>query len=146
MDEIKAADLAGFNAPEGFKPAGFGIEFLDQAGPYFIKSEKDCHIVGMRIAASHVNSWHVAHGGVMATLADVALSLQVFRSTRPPQPLSTISLSTNFISGAKLDDWLEAHCRIDRIGKSIAYVSGHILNGDMTAMTMTAAFKLLKTA
>lgn len=133
------------DAPTGFVPAQFTKGFLDASGPYFLKEEVDNIIVGMRVQAHHVNYIKVAHGGVMTTLADVALSLQVHRSETPNLPVSTVSLTTNFLSGAKLDDWIEATAHIDRIGKKLAYVSGKIVGSDKTILTMNGVFNIFRT-
>ncbi|MEP2989163.1 MAG: PaaI family thioesterase [Parasphingorhabdus sp.] len=130
--------------PDGFEPAQFTKGFLDQSGPYYLKEVADGTIVGLRVQKSHVNYIKVAHGGVLTTLADVALSLQVHQSEIPNLPVSTVSLTTNFLSGAKLDEWIEATAIIDRIGKKLAYVSGAICSGDRTIMTMSGVFNVFR--
>ncbi len=130
--------------PAGFEPARFSLDFLDQAGPHYLKKTDSGIIVGIRIRPEHVNYIQVAHGGVLTTLADVALSIQLHRSETPPLPVATISLTTNFLSGAKLGDWLEATARIDRKGKRTAYTNGEIRCGDTLVMTMSGVFALLR--
>lgn len=129
--------------PEGFYPAPFDIPFLRNAGPYHIKEHEGRYLIGTRISEGHINSTHIAHGGVLTTLADVALSYQVYRSKEPYVPIATITLNTNFLSGAQAGEWIEADCEIDRIGKSIAYVHGLIRSGDRTILTMNGVFKIL---
>ncbi|GAA0486340.1 PaaI family thioesterase [Parasphingorhabdus litoris] len=130
--------------PEGFQPATFSSGFLDVAGPYFTRNEADHIAVGIRITDGHLNGISVAHGGVLTTLADVALSYQLFVSEKPRLPIATINLSTNFLSGAKLGDWVVAHAHIDRKGKRTAYCHGEIVAGDRLLMTMTGVFALLR--
>lgn len=140
------SDRKEWSIPDGFKLQKFDVGFLEDAGPYYTKRSDTGYLVATRVRGRHVNGWDIAHGGVLATLADVSLSYQVFRASRPPQPLSTVNLTTNFLAGAKIGDWLVAQCEIDRVGSSIAYVRGEIRNGDKIAMTMSAVFKLLKRA
>jgi uncharacterized protein (TIGR00369 family) len=130
--------------PEGFEPAQFTKGFLDQSGPYYLKEMTGGTVVGLRVQKSHVNYIKVAHGGVLTTMADVALSLQVHQSETPNLPVSTISLTTNFLSGAKLDEWIEATASIDRIGRKIAYVSGSICCDDRVVMTMSGVFNIIR--
>lgn len=130
--------------PEGFKPAQFTKGFLDESGPYYLRETGENTIVGTRISKSHVNYIKVAHGGVLTTMADVALSLQVHVSETPNLPISTVSLTTSFLSGAKLDEWIEATGKIDRIGKKLAYVSGSIWSGNRTIMTMSGVFNIFR--
>ncbi|MBK6297574.1 MAG: PaaI family thioesterase [Sphingomonadales bacterium] len=130
--------------PDGFKPAKFSSGFLDVSGPYFLRSQDQGTIVAMRILETHANYLGVAHGGVLSTFADVALSFQVHDSERPALSVVTNTLTTNFLAGAKTGDWLEAYCRIDRLGKRIAYASGEIRKGDALIMTMSGVFTILR--
>lgn len=130
--------------PRGFKPAKFSPGFLPLAGPYWLKSGEGNTIVGLRVGEHHINYIDVAHGGVLSTLADVAMSFQVHDSERPQLNVATNSLTCNFLASAKLGDWIEAHARIDRIGKRIAYTSGEIRRGEEVLMTMSAVFTVLR--
>ncbi len=114
------------------------------AGPYYERQSADCIIVATRINAGHINHIKVAHGGVLGTLADVALSYQVHRAEKPALPVATMNLSTNYLAAAKLDDWVEAYTAIDRISKRTAYCSGRIVCGDTVLMTMSAIFAILR--
>lgn len=130
--------------PAGFKPAKFSAGFLDLSGPYYLGTPGSELVVGMFVLNSHANYLGIAHGGVLSTFADVALSFLVHNSERPAVPVVTNSLTTNFLAGAKCGDWLEAHCRIDRLGKRIAYASGEIRRGDETILTMSGVFTILR--
>ncbi|PHR12476.1 MAG: esterase [Sphingopyxis sp.] len=138
--EISAAD----DIPDGFERAKFSSPFLDMAGPYYERQAKGSIIVATRINKGHINHIKVAHGGVLGTLADVALSYQVHRAEKPALPVATMNLNTNYLAGAKLGDWVEAHAVIDRISKRTAYCSGRIVCGDTVLMTMSAVFAILR--
>ena len=131
-------------APPGFAPADFSAGFLDLSGPYFLRDNGAATTLGLRVQERHGNYIGVAHGGLLATFADVALSYQVHASETPRLKVATNTLTTNFIAGVKSGDWLEATCRIDRLGKRLAYTSGEIRRGDEVVMTMTAVFTVLR--
>ena len=133
-------------APPGFSPADFSAGFLDLSGPYFVRCDGPTTILGLRVQERHGNYIGVAHGGLLATFADVALSFQVHASETPRLKVATNTLTTNFIAGVKTGDWLEATCRIDRLGKRLAYTSGEIRRGDEVVMTMTAVFTIFRAA
>jgi len=139
LGEISADDI-----PVGFRLARFSSPFLDTAGPYYERQGERCIIVATRINQGHINHIQVAHGGVLGTLADVALSYQVHRAEKPALPVATMNLNTNYLAAAKLGDWVEAHAAIDRISKRTAYCSGRILCGDTVLMTMSAVFAILR--
>lgn len=134
----------GQEIPEGFAPANFSRGFLDHSGPYYLKDGQGAPIVGCRILPQHMNYIGSAHGGVLATLADVALSLAVYVSQEPNLPVTTVSMSTSFLSAARLGEWIEAVGTIDRIGNTLAYTHGSIWCGDRTLMTMSAVFNIIR--
>lgn len=130
--------------PPGYEPAGFSPGFLDRGGPYWRLGKGAGSTLGLRIAEWHLNYQDVAHGGVLTTFADVALSYALHVSERPSPGLATISLTVNFLGAARLGDWLEAEATIDRAGKRVAYTSGRIRRGEEVIATMTAAFATIR--
>lgn len=131
------------DVPSGFEPAGFTPGFLDHGGPYYLGPAADgVRVVGLRIMAHHINYQDAAHGGVISTFADVALSHAVYDAERPRLAPSTVTLTVNYLSGARLDDWLEARVRIDRLGGRTAYTSGGIWRGEEQLATMSGVFAI----
>ncbi|WP_448586814.1 PaaI family thioesterase [Thermaurantiacus sp.] len=132
------------DAPEGFAPARFAPGFLDHGGPYWLKRKGCGTLVGLRLLEHHRNYLDAVHGGVLATLADVALSWAAYTSADPPVPVVTVSLTVNFLAAARVGDWLVAEARIDRLGRRLAHVSGRILRGEETVATMSGLFTLVR--
>lgn len=130
--------------PEDFRPAGFSPGFLDHGGPYCLRSEGARTLIGLRIAPHHINYHDVAHGGVFATMADVALSYQVYSSAKPPLPTVSLALTTQFLAPARLGDWLVADAAIDRLGGRTAHVSGRICRGGEVLATMTGVYAVTR--
>ncbi len=128
--------------PEGFSLAQFNGAFLKHNGPFHVKKEGERWLVGLLVGEHHANYLEIAHGGVISTLADVALSLQPFFSEKPNPPVTTSSLTTNFIAPARVGDWLVADCHMDRLGKRNAHVSGAIHRGDEVLATMSGVFNI----
>jgi acyl-coenzyme A thioesterase 13 len=132
------------DVPQGFQPAGFDGNYLRQGGPYYVKKAGDCVQVALRIAAQHTNYIDIAHGGVLSTLADVALSYQVYLIETPNPVVTTTTLTTNFLNAAKLDDWLIADASIDKIGKRSAHVHGSIRCEGVVLATMSGVFGIFR--
>lgn len=127
--------------PPGFEPAGFTPGFLDHGGPYYVgAATQGVCVVGLLIRPHHINYQDAAHGGVISTFADVALSHAVYDAERPRLTPSTVTLTVNYLAGARLGDWLEARVRIDRLGGRTAYTSGAIWRGDEAIATMSGVF------
>ena len=132
--------------PDGFKTAEFTGPFLDRNGTYYLKRDGEVWLVGQRVESRHVNYIDLAHGGMLATLADVALSLQPYLSEQPNPAVTTSSLTVNFVAAARLGDWIVAHPVVDRLGKRAAQVHGRILRGDEVLATMSGVFAIHRPA
>ncbi|MBD2843331.1 PaaI family thioesterase [Erythrobacter rubeus] len=131
------------DVPPDFARAEFTPGFLDHGGPYFLRAHGEGpKIVGLRIMPHHINYKNAAHGGVISTFADVALSHAVYDAERPRLAPSTVTLNVNYLAAAMLGDWLEAHARIDRLGGRTAYTSGEIVRGGERIATMSGVFAI----
>lgn len=129
--------------PSGFEPAGFSPGFLDHGGPYYLGAAVEgVRVVGLLICPHHINYRDAAHGGVISTFADVALSHAVYDAERPRLAPSTVTLTVNYLAAAKLEDWLEARVRIDRLGGRTAYTSGGIWRGSEQLATISGVFAI----
>ena len=129
--------------PTGFTRADFTPGFLDHGGPYYLHPREGApQLVALRICDHHINYKDAAHGGVISTFADVALSHAVYDAERPRLAPSTVNLQVNYLKGARLGDWLKARVRIDRLGGRLAYTSGEICRGDEPIATMSGVFAI----
>jgi acyl-coenzyme A thioesterase PaaI-like protein len=133
--------MSDHRPPEGFVPAAFAPGFLDHGGPYFLKPRDAApQLLGLRIMPHHINFADAAHGGVISTFADVALSHAVYDAERPRLIPSTVTLTVNYLAAAKLGDWIEARVQIDRLGGRTAYTSGGMWRAGELIATMSGVF------
>jgi uncharacterized protein (TIGR00369 family) len=135
--------------PDGFKLLKRGGGYLTGLGPWFYridesKGDSGQMVLAIRVEDRHTNIRHIAHGGFLVTMVDTALGIVVSSSREPPQPIVTVSLTTNFITSAEPGDWVEAHVVIDRMGGRLAYASCTLRTGDRTIMTGSGVFALMK--
>jgi uncharacterized protein (TIGR00369 family) len=128
--------------PEGFRKADFSGNFLLRNGPYYLRREEGAWLVAQRVEEHHVNYLGIAHGGMLSTLADVALSAQPYLSEQPNPAVTTTTLTTNFLAPARLGDWLVARARIARLGKHTAHVQGAVYRADEMLVTMSGVFAI----
>jgi len=138
------AAQGGPGAEPGWKPVRFETPFLEWSGPYFVPVDPAARGLAMRVTAEHVNYVSIAHGGVLSTFADVALSYQLFRLEEGGLPITTVSMAVNYLAPVRLGDWLVAEVTIERLGGRLAHVSGRIVCGDATLLTMTGVYNLLR--
>ena len=53
------------------------IPFIKDLGIEFVSADNGRAVVALDLAPRHLNSWSVAHGGVLMTLLDVAMATAV---------------------------------------------------------------------
>ncbi|MGE0668158.1 MAG: PaaI family thioesterase [Sphingomonadales bacterium] len=130
--------------PPGFTPLRFRSAYLGFLGPFYEARRDGQAIVGLPLEDKHMNLRAMAHGGVLATLADVTLSFTLVTSDPALQAVSTVSLTTDYLGVAKLGSWIEGSGSIDRAGGSLAFAHGRITADGEVVATMSGVFKLFR--
>lgn len=113
-------------------------------GPTYLKvNGPHNRIVGVRVAAAHLNIGAVAHGGMLTTLADSSLGINIALARAAkyaPSAQVTVSLTADFLSGARLGEWLEARVDVSRLGQRLAYANCGLWVGERQVLRASAVF------
>ena len=126
--------------PLGFQPLFRTSPFLDLLGPFYFQEEGGGLVIGLRIAPKHANARGLAHGGLLLTLADIALGYSTAHSETPPLSLTTAHLATDFAGSAKIGDWVEAHVDIQRIGSRLVFANSYLSVGSERIVRASGVF------
>jgi acyl-coenzyme A thioesterase 13 len=126
--------------PEGFELLSRTSPLIELLGPFYSRGAGAGLILGLRVAEKHTNTRGIAHGGVLLTLADVALGYAAEGSVDPPARLITASISADFAGSARLGDWVEARLDIQRVGKRIAFANTYLHVEDRRVVRVSAVF------
>ncbi len=126
--------------PPGFQPLFRASPFLDLLGPFYCQEEGGGLVIGLRIAPKHANARGLAHGGLLLTLADIALGYSTAHSETPPLSLTTAHLATDFAGSAKIGDWVEAHVDIQRIGSRLVFANSYLSVGSERIVRASGVF------
>jgi len=125
---------------DGFAPLFRTNPFLDRAGPFYSKGKGAGMAVGLRALEHHLNARGLVHGGVLMTLADIALGYAMATAAEPPISAVTSNLSADFAGSAKLGDWIEARVDIQRIGGTLAFANAYLHVGDQRIVRVSGVF------
>ena len=128
--------------PEGYVLLLRPSPFLQTLGPLYIKGEGATATIGLRIAEKHINAGSIAHGGVLASLADMALGYALVFSTDPPRRLVTMNLNVDYIGKAQIGDWVEARVEIHKKLGRTAFASAYLSIGE-TLITRASGIFLM---
>ncbi|MEM8500965.1 MAG: PaaI family thioesterase [Pseudomonadota bacterium] len=116
-------DNAMNGIPEGFEPIFRSSPYLDLMGPIFSKNTEEGLKIGLLAEQKHCNARNSVHGGVLSSLADIALGYNAAYQGDKPTPMVTANLTIDFAGSAKLGDWIEISTDIQKIGKSMAFAN-----------------------
>jgi len=99
------------------------------------------------LAEAHLNSWEVAHGGVLMTMLDVAMA-HAARSVHSHLPdrgpgVATVEMKTSFMRPGEGE--LRALGKLLHKTSTLAFTEGSVFNGDgQLCAHATATFKYLR--
>ncbi|MEN3367648.1 MAG: hypothetical protein V7606_4922 [Burkholderiales bacterium] len=110
-------------------------------GPFYHKRTEDGrHLVGVRIDERHTNIKGMAHGGLLATLADSALGVAIAMENEDQKPMVTVNLSTDFVEAAWPGDWVEARVDLQRVGGRLAFANCFLMVGERRILRASGVF------
>jgi uncharacterized protein (TIGR00369 family) len=136
--------------PEGFLPHFRKSAVTDPWEPLYSRRAAGRVEIGLRLASPHCNSRGLAHGGVIATLADNAMGLS-FHEARvlavgAAQAGSggvTVNLSVDYLDAGRLGEWMQVTPRVLRAGGSTGFVDALITAGGRLVARSSAVFRLI---
>jgi len=131
-----------FSLPEGYQQMNWHRGFGRQMGPLYEKLGPGADYTrGFMVEEHHTNGMGNCHGGMLMAFADVAFGHVISISAH--KYWVTVRLLTDFLSGAKLGEWIEGTGEIVGVEDDFYTVQGRIWCGDRTILTGSAVFKAL---
>ncbi|MBI5256109.1 MAG: PaaI family thioesterase [Burkholderiales bacterium] len=132
--------------PEGYQPHTRRSPLTEPWEPLFARPLGHTVQLAVQVREAHCNSRGLAHGGLIAALADNAMGLSAVttaRSTRPEQAGAvTVGLTLDYIDSARPGDWLEFHPTVLRCGATLAFVECRVVCGERVVARGSASFKM----
>ena len=129
-------------APAGFKPLPAASPFNSLVGPLHAKHGEGSIALGLRVAQKHCNSRGICHGGVLATLADLALGYALMAKTGSRAGFVTAHLDIDYAGAAEVGDWIHSQVEVQRVGSRLAFATGYLCVGARRITRMSGIFAL----
>lgn len=125
--------------PEHFEPLE-SSPFGDRVGPLYINTQEAVPVIGVMVAGHHTNRGARVHGGLLMSVADIALSRAVKTQLPPGATMWTADLHIAFLQGIGEGEWLEARPTVDRVGRSLIHASCVLKAGEQELAKVLATF------
>lgn len=129
--------LDGYVTEPGFDPAE------DHIGPFYYRKEGDEYRYAFLAEDKHCNTQDMVHGGVLMTFADYCLCVEATDNYREENCV-TVSFNCEFLSAARVGDFIECRAGVTRRTGSMAFVRGDVHTGDDVIFTFSAVVKRLR--
>lgn len=127
------------SVPDGFEPLA-ASPFSELIGPLYVNRDGPVPVLGVQVRGEHHNRTGRAHGGLLMTLADIALSRAVHEHLPPGAAMATADLHIAFLNGVADGEWLEAVPTVDRTGRSLIHASCVLRTGGDAVAKVLATF------
>jgi len=139
-------DPAG--VPEGYEivQRTQGPTFAGLVGPFYAKREGRELSLGLRIEQRHLNSRGSCHGGLLATLADIALGYACVAASEDGQSRNfvTIDLAVEYLAATQAGDWLYSEVKVMNADTRTAAAAGHLLVDGRPVARISANFRMAR--
>jgi len=121
------------------------IPFLQDLGIEFVEMANGQAQVALTLAPRHLNSWHVAHGGVVMTMLDTVMSM-AGRSLDPNiRSGVTVEMKTSFMEPGGVEGGrMVAKGRVLKSGASLCFAEAEVWNGDKLMAKASGTFKFVR--
>lgn len=135
-------DITSADPPPGFEESTNRGPFTSHNGPFFHRIDPNgTFFHGFRAMERHCNGMGIVHGGLVTAFADGLMGTAVWRETGIAA--LTIRLNADFLSIARVGDWVEGTARVSRATRSVAFAESEIYVGKRAVMHATGVFKLM---
>jgi uncharacterized protein (TIGR00369 family) len=97
--------------------------------------------VGLRLRSAHANSRGIAHGGLIAALADNAMGLSCGLGLPQGTSLLTVSLSVDYVGIARLGQWLQVDTTFVKMGGTLCFAQSFVRADGFDCARANATFR-----
>ena len=130
--------------PEGFRlaaPRNRPNPFNQMVGPFYEKREGKAVSLGLFIEEKHTNSRGICHGGLLATMADLALGYACL-AIGSQTSFVTVNLTLDYAGSARPGDWVQSIAQVQKTGSRLAFANCYLVANGVQIVRANAIFAL----
>jgi uncharacterized protein (TIGR00369 family) len=130
--------------PEGFEPHSRMSPLTDPWEPIYSRRTADAVIIGLRLATPHTNSRGLIHGGLIASLADIAMGHSCGVKLGGGARLVTVGLAVDFTGTAQIGQWLSVESQVIKTGGTLCFVQSLVTADGVVIARANGTFRVIK--
>ena len=129
------------SASDEFVSFGQLDTFIGLVGPIYYRVLSDRTETKLLLERRHVNPMGSAHGGLLMTMMDITLGSTAGASVGFGGVYPTVQLSCSFLAAAMMGEELRGEAEVQRMTKTLAFVSGRLMVDDRVIMIASSVFR-----
>lgn len=119
--------------------------FLHDLGVEFLEMENGQARLALDLTGRHMNSWQIAHGGVIMTMLDVVMAMAGRSMNSDLKGVVTVEMKTTFLQpGGVPGGRMEARGKAFHQSTTMCFCEGEVWNGDKLIAKAMGTFKYLR--
>jgi uncharacterized protein (TIGR00369 family) len=130
------------NVPDGFQPFPEDQGFTNHIGPLYFCVDDGVGVMGFVVQDIHMNPAGICHGGMMMTLMDMAVGMNVQMAAKTEAFSPTIQMSYDFLQPAFKDEWLVSEIDFRHTTRRLGFASGLMIGPNGPVMRCNGLAKL----
>jgi len=132
--------------PEGYTYEPSPSAYVNHMGKIYLRRStdpggQDIVSAALRIEPHHVNAWGLAHGSLIAGMAEVGCAGTAYVADGPP--VVAVEISTQFIGAPKLGELLEVHGWTTRRTRTLVFTQCRGESDGKLVFTATSVQKII---
>lgn len=128
----------------GFEPLRNAGNFSTMIGPTFQRREPDGTLTfALPVTEKHLNARGVVHGGMLMSFMDQLLGRTVHNATGRSGGTATVQLDNQFLSGVREGELVIGKGNVERVTRSLVFVTGRLSVDDRAVLTSSGVWKIL---
>jgi uncharacterized protein (TIGR00369 family) len=139
----RVLDMTATNIPEDFERQSRRSPLTDPWEPIYSRLTPDALILGLRLATPHTNARGFVHGGLIAALTDKAMGHSCAHKMQGATSLVTVSLSIDFISSARIGQWLTVETDVIKTGSTLCFAQCFVKADEAAIARANATFRVV---
>lgn len=129
--------------PEGFVPFTFADGYMEHIGPILWQPGEDEVKLGFFAQDYHCNPIGIVHGGLMMSVMDTAIGINITRAAENASFAPSISMTYDFVKPGQKGQWFESRVDWVQTGRKTGFASGFLIGPDGPVMRASGSCRLI---